>query len=862
MTAERWRQVEELFHQAATLPPEELDPWLAGHCTGDKELEREVRRMLLADSPDGATIERMIGQSVSDWLDRPVPGQPDRVGPWRIVRPIGAGGMGAVYLAARDDNSYNQLAAVKILRTEQFAPGLKDRFRQERQILAELEHPNIARLLDGGATPDGRPYLVLEYVDGVPITAHAAQLPLNDRCALFATVCDAVAFAHRNLIVHRDIKPANILVDTSGTPKLLDFGIAKLIGVDHGMTSSMHALFTPDYASPEQLTGQAITTATDVYALGAVLYELLTARPIRTPGNRSFADLVHDVTDGHIPPPSRVAKEKIPADLDRIVEKALAREPARRYGTADQLAADLRRFLTGLPVEARGHSWLYTASKFARRNWLPLAALALLVTGLAASTVWSLQQAQIAAQARAQAEQERDRAEHERQRAETALAESDRQKLLAEENAAEAATQRASALDRFHSARKLTHKFLFDIEDALKDTVGATKARQILVATALEHFEQMGREMDNDPELIRDLARAYDRIGDLQGYTGTANLGDFAGAVISYRKSLQWHQRVWHDPEVRLFAAGTNTKAAKTLKWINRIPEAEAAFAAAAAIFDGLKTGLPASQQPVLTRYRSNLNRAWGEHLQIKGEHEKARSLLAASVADLLRASALNPTDVSLRRATSADYITLSRSLVALEEWQEALRTAELSLSVMRDVIGPKPALRDQSRLIPPGIQLVDVLHHAPVPITNIPRALQIDEELLRIGEKLVAADPANDRNQFLLSSVLSRYAEHLHAAWRWHDSFAAFERAIAVDTALLKAAPNNGYYRDMLGTDIIFQGILLFDMHDDSAATDRLRRGAQLLREGIAAGRTNNKLNLQIAEDNLAIIAAEQHLK
>jgi serine/threonine protein kinase len=852
MTAERWRQVEELFHQAATLAPEERDPWITGHCTGDEELERELRRMLAADSSDGATIERMIGDSVTDWLDRPAPGQPERVGPWRIVKPIGAGGMGAVYLAARDDESYRQLAAVKILRAEQFAPGIHERFRQERQILAELDHPNIARLLDGGATPDGRPYLVLEYVDGVPLTQYAAKLSLKDRCALFATVCDAVAYAHRNLIVHRDLKPANILVDSQGAPKLLDFGIAKLIGVDHGMTSSMHALFTPDYASPEQVSGQSITTATDVYSLGAVLFELLTGRPIRTPGNRSFADLVKDVIEGDIPLPSRVATEKIPADLDRIVEKALAREPERRYGTADQLAADLRRHLTGLPVEARGHSFLYTASKFARRNWLPLSALLLLVTGLAASTVWSLQQAQIAAHARAQAEQERDRAER-------ALAESDRQKSLAQQNAAEAATQRAAALDRFHSARKLTHKFLFDIEDALTNPEGITKARQILVSTALEHFEQMGREIDNDPALIRDLSRAYDSIGDLQGNSGVSNLGDFKGAVASYHKSLEWHRKLKQSPEDRLAEVETTMKLARMLKWVERIPEAEANFAAADRKLAALKPLWPAEKQSVLVVYRSNLVRGWSEHLQILGKHDKPRELLAESVADIQKALLKEPTSIRLRRGLAADAIALGRSQMELGEWRESIHSSELALATVREMLGPNPPTRETSRIHPPGIQLAEVLFRAPAPWTDVPRTLVLDRELIAIAEKLVSVDPANGRYRFLLANVLSGHGEHLRASWRWPEALSFYDRAVAEAEAVLVKAPDNAYYQDMLGTALALRGQLRFDMHDDQAAHADLTRGAAMLEKGVTAGRHFLDPQFHFAKDYLAILARER---
>jgi len=848
MTAERWRQVEEIFHEAAVLSPTEREDWLSHRCTGDAELARAVRRLIEADRDECATIENMIGDSVSAWLDVPAASQPERAGAWRIIKPLGSGGMGAVYLAARDDDSYRQLAAVKILRPEQLAPGMRERFRQERQILAELDHPNIARLLDGGATADGRPYLVLEYIDGVPLTLYSKDLGLRERCSLFATVCDAVAFAHRNLIVHRDLKPANLLVDTKGVPKLLDFGIAKLIGVDHGMTASMHAMFTPDYASPEQIRGQAITTATDVYALGAVLYEVLTGRPVRSAGNRSFADLVKDVTDGVIPPPSRVASERIPVDLDRIVEKALATEPERRYGTADQLAADLRRFLAGHAVEARGQSWLYTASKFGRRNWLPLAALTLLVTGLAASTVWSIGQAKIAAEARAHAERERDRAER-------ALQESDHQKSIAVKNAEEAAVQRASAQDRFHRARKLTHKFLFDVEFALKDAVGATKARQLLVSTALEHFEQMGREAADDPELNRDLARAYDRIGDLQGYPAAANLGDTVGAVKSYRQSLAWHRKRWDDPATRLLAGYTSTKLAKTLLWNAQIPEAEKAFAQAAAAFASLEPKLTPDLRVELVRYRSNLYRAWGEHLQQRDQHHRAIALVSASVQDLRRAIIAQPAEVSFRRLLSSDSLTLSRSWVALEDWREALRTAEIGMSVMREAIGEKPAIRDQGRLIPPGIQLVDVLELAPERVRDLPRALSVDAELIGIGEKLVTLDAANVRNQAMLANVFTRHAGHLRNSWRWPESLAAYHRAQNLIEVMAKANPANGFYQDLLGTNAFFMGRLLVDMKEDAAATRALRQSIALLEKAVAAGRVSAQANLTFARECLALI-------
>jgi hypothetical protein len=477
-----------------------------------------------------------------------------------------------------------------------------------------------------------------------------------------------------------------------------------------------------------------------------------------------------------------------------------------------------------------------------------LSALTLLVGGLAASTAWSIGQARIAAQARVQAEHERDRAGR-------ALEESDRQRSIADRNAVEAAKQRGVAQDRFHRARKLTHRFLFDVEDALRDAVGATKARQLLVSTALEHFEQMGREAADDPQLIRDLARAYDRIGDLQGYPAAANLGDTVGAVKSYRQSLDWHRKIWSEPSTRLLAGYTATKLAKTLRWNAQVPEAEKAFEQAAASFANLETALSPDLRLELIRYRSNLNRAWGEHWQSRDQHERAVGLVSASTKDLRRAIAAQPDDISFQRLLSSDNLTLSRSWVALEDWREALHTAEAGVSVMRAAIGPKPIIRDQGRLIPPGIQLVDVLEMAPEPIRNIERALAIDAELIGIGEKLVALDAPNARNQAMLANILSRHAGHLRNSWRWAEALAAYQRSQAITEGLAKATPSNGFYGDLLGTNAVFMGRLLNDMNDDAAAAKALRLGIVLLEKGVAAGRLNNQPNLSLARECLAQI-------
>ena len=411
---DRYARVTALFSDVLERAPDERTTWLTEACD-DPEIRHEVEAMLahhvdevpglldqpLFARPDSATEE--AAPDMDPLLDQ-------RVGGWQVTGVLGRGGMGVVYRAERADDTFTQHAALKLVHPG-FAPDFRLRFLRERALLAGLDHPGIARLLDGGLAPDGAPYLAMELVDGTPITAYAAArgLSLGERLGLFLQVCDAVAHAHLHLIVHRDLKPPHILVeDAEGGPrvKLLDFGIAKLLSEeDDGLTrTGSSGPLTPSFASPEQLLGQPITTATDVYALGLVLYEVLAGtRPYSVDGlGASQAERV--ICDTVPAPPSASAPPEraraLRGDLDTIVSKALAKEPARRYPTAADLAADLRRYLGGLPVEARPATARYRASRFLRRHRVAAAAAALVVVALVTGTGVALWQAQ-AAQAEA-----------------------------------------------------------------------------------------------------------------------------------------------------------------------------------------------------------------------------------------------------------------------------------------------------------------------------------------------------------------------------------------------------------------------------------------------------------------------------
>ena len=317
----------------------------------------------------------MIGDAIRDAastvsvLWEPAPG--DRFGPYRILHALGRGGMGAVYLAERDDDQFRMTVAIKLMRSNLVTHETLERFKTERQILASLDHPNIARLLDGGAAPNGTPFVVIEYIDGEPITDYCRrhELSIRDRIRLFRKVCSAVQYSHQNLIVHRDLKPGNILVTKDGEPKLLDFGIAKLLDpAASSQTQTNARLMTPDYASPEQVRGEPVTTATDIYALGVLLYELLTGTASLQSRQTTDTYAIEQAICTEEPTRPSTTRRELRGDLENILLMALRKEPARRYASAEQFSEDLRRYLEGYPIVARQDTWSYRTSKFVRRN--------------------------------------------------------------------------------------------------------------------------------------------------------------------------------------------------------------------------------------------------------------------------------------------------------------------------------------------------------------------------------------------------------------------------------------------------------------------------------------------------------------
>lgn len=401
----RWDEIQDAFHRARSLPAAERTPFLRSIGAAD-DLIQEVSSLLAADER-GGLLARLNDHS------EPFHGG-GRVGPYRLIEPLGVGGMGIVYLAERVGDDFTQRVALKLIRAGFTDPRLEERLKRERRILARLEHPGIARFIDGGTTETGQSWFAMEYVEGTGLVDYVAthRLTVADRLRLFIEVCDAVHHAHQQLIVHGDLKPSNIMVASGGRPKLLDFGIAELLEGGDGpeRTTVTTPWLTPAYASPEQIRRERVTTLTDVYALGVVLFELLAERRPYHVESLSPAEIEHMVCEVEPPRPSTVATQRrvrrlLAGDLDLIVLKALAKDPNRRYGSADALAQDLERYLQGLPVRARPDSLGYRASRFVRRHRTAVAAgvtlLLVLVAGVAA-TAW---QASATARQRDRAEQ-------------------------------------------------------------------------------------------------------------------------------------------------------------------------------------------------------------------------------------------------------------------------------------------------------------------------------------------------------------------------------------------------------------------------------------------------------------------------
>jgi tetratricopeptide (TPR) repeat protein len=617
-------EVEKLFHELADLSSEERARYLTEHLV-EAETRREVEQLLAFDTGASTVLERDVGIAVKKLLPQ-IAANDYRCGPFRLLSLLGRGGMGTVFLAERVDGEVTQRAAIKLLSFAHDMASFRERFLQERQIAATLNHQGIARLLDAGHTADGQPYLALEYVDGDPIDVFAEGLDLRGKLTLFLRVCDAVSYAHRNLVVHRDLKPSNILVSRSGEPKLLDFGIAKILDAALQATQTGERMLTPEYASPEQIGGAAQTTATDVYSLGAILYELLAGSSPHAAWKDTREGLMAAICTQEPVPPSRI--RNVPRDLDFVVGKALRKEPEERYRSVEALGDDVRAFLESRPVRARsGDAW-YRTRKFVRRYWVPVTAAAIVLISLA-----------------------------------TGLYIANRERVIAQR--------------RFVQVRRLANKVL-GLDDVLRSLPGSSQARNEILAMSQEYLEGLSADARADRELAFEVASAYNALARTQGLNNTGSTGQTALAKDNLAKAEALLDGILKDDPQNRKALLLSGEVAQNSMMVastdHRREESLSQARKAARSLDSLSALGPLSPSELMTAHRRFLNIAWAyknEHRYPEAVRYARRSL---EIARLLPASQQNVVVYPLSEI--ADSLRFSGDLPGALEAIQEVRTA------------------------------------------------------------------------------------------------------------------------------------------------------------------------------------------
>jgi eukaryotic-like serine/threonine-protein kinase len=785
---ERWQRIKELFGSALEQEHGERSAFLRKACGQDDELRTELESLLASFDSNKSTAG---GSAPSASPTHSVAAAGQNIGRYRIIRQIGSGGMGAVYLAVRADDEFNKRVAIKLVQAGIDTQQILNRFRHERQILAALDHPNIAKLLDGGTTAQGLPYFVMDFVEGTRIDEYcdSHRLSVLERVRLFREVCSAAQYVHQNLVVHRDLKPGNILVTAEGVPKLLDFGIAKLMKPEL-FTNPLDAtrvefrLMTPGYASPEQVRGEPVTTATDVYSLGVILYELLTSRRPYQVKTDAPAEILRAVCDQEPPKPSTAItkgedggagtgekrwtpelraqmrgtipeklQRQLRGDLDTIVLKALRKEPQRRYVSAEQLSEDLRRHLEGLPVIAHRDTWSYRSSKFIGRHKTGVAAAALVLISLVAGVLATAWQARVARSERARAQQQ------------------------------------------FNDVRRLTTSLLFEFHSAIQDLPGSTPARKLIVQRALEYLSKLAPQARDDAGLQRELVEAYLRVGDVQGNPYVSNLGDTRGAAQSYGQALQISQALTQaDPqdwEARQYLARSYKSLGEVLPVLGQPTEGLADLRKACDIFEGLPTATPDREE--LRQELAKCYHALGD-LQGHGGRmnlgdpvgalDSYRKALAIYQAKLIA----DPNDKTARRG-----------MAVLQ-----MRTGDL---LMRDDL---KAAMDNYRSALPTIQDLSV------------------------------ADPTNADARRLLATAYQKMGGAQEELGDLKDALKSYANASAVKEELVRADPNNALASMNFVISLRYLGDLLYKMGDRAGALTKYQRAVQIL-DQLAAAEPDN---------------------
>src|ERR1700752_808238 len=832
MTPETWQRLKTLFHSALDLDPAERESFLAEACQENDELRLQLEKLFVAHDETGSFLVSPVMEflngisdysSLQDAEAKQRIGQ--RIGAYEIIREVGNGGMGSVFLAARADDQYHKQVAIKLVKRGMDTDMILQRFMMERQILANLEHPTIARLLEGGSTAHGLPYFVMEYVEGLPINEYcdAKKLTTIQRLELFRTVCSALHYAHQNLVIHRDIKPSNILITAEGVPKLLDFGIAKLLSpgwdTETGEgTISMVRLMTPEYASPEQFRGVSITTASDVYSLGLVLYQLLSGHHPYQFESRWPDEIARVILEEEPEKPSsagnkqkglsgsnRTEKEEkttagpgqptdhsntdpqphnlksLKGDLDNIVLMALRKEPERRYASVNEFSEDIHRHLKGLPVVASPATLSYRASKFIRRNRTGVLAAAVVIVTVLSATAITAWQARVA-------RRERDRAE-----------------------------------SRFNQVRKLANTVLFDHHERIKNLPGATEARKKLVTDALEYLDNLAKDSDNSPDLQRELALAYQKVGDIQGgISDSGNTGETEKALENYRKALVIQEKLTSQPEAT--DADRRTLARLYMDVAEQLRDVKAKEELCRRAVDVISQ---LAQRDASSTVRADLADALfslAATLRSKGDDDTA-------LADYLQAANIYESLAGENPDTRHDYL---RNAALTYKTMDAIREVRLENQLASELYRKALAIDIENASANPNnvqFQLDSSLSYNSIASVltnegNFQAALEHCQKALSIQAKVVVDDPKNSFARTALGRNYRRLGDILTKLERFDDASIFYQDSIRTFEENSKANPGNVAIKARLGEiDSIFGNFLFaWAIKPDSAARDKTR--------------------------------------
>lgn len=852
MQTDNWEKVKNLLDEVLSIEPSKRSIFLKESAVSDY-VKAEIESLMAFETEAENLMNLSAIEFSKDFFseeDSPNSLLGQQIGTYRVIREIGHGGMGAVYLAERNYGKFEQKVALKMLKREMNTSAIRRRFRHEGEILASLEHPNIARLLDTGTTDDKTPYLAMEYVEGLPIDEYCRKntLDLNGRLDLFRQVCGAVNFAHRNLIVHRDLKPSNILVTNEGIPKLLDFGISKILSSEieqiNSATVTRLGAMTPSYASPEQLQRKSVTTATDIYSLGVILYELLCGHRPFEEKEENLKDIFQAVLESEPPFPSSVLEkdlgkfktfskkeielpesiDELPTiplalennttpiksthtkseqyfltsgslrgDLDNIVMKALRKEPERRYSSADNFAEDLHRHQRGLPVTARPNTFMYRAEKFVQRNSLSVSVGILFFLALIGGIVATMWQSKIA--------------QYEREKAEK----------------------------RFNDVRTLANSFLFDFSPLIENLPGSTPARELLVKKALEYLDNLSRETGEDLELQLELAAAYQKVGDVQGHPYNPNIGDTKGAFESYEKSLSIRQKLVNASPNDLRFQEELSNIYKLIADLHSnggdITKSAENYDASLKILEKLVELNP--QDFELKAKLASILRIRGLVPFYDGENKKAIEYYVKSQNIFGELIKLRPEDSKIAEEYAFTFVSIGEA----QGWDNDFQSAAINLQKGLDLLLPLSEVYPNDTKIQRSLMLAyNKRAENFQDLEDFDKSVEMFRKSIVLANKNLAADPQNFLAKRDVAMTYKKLAQALDDAGKSNESLEKLSLAINIFQEMSRLDPKNTEYpydvantRHSLG--ITYQSMKNFEKAKETYLQSKSEFDAILLR-------------------------------